>query len=360
MPPQDPLLDAARLGDERAFASVIEPYRRELRAYCYRMGGALHEADDLLQESLLRAWKGLPAFEGRSSLRTWLYTVTTRACLDALEKRSARLLPSDLGDPISGDAPFGPPDQDPIWIEPCPDLLLEVETRSPEARYGARESVAFAFLVALQHLPARQRAVLILRDVVGWSAAECAELLDMSVAAANSALQRARETLALRPEPRFTDDAATRELLARYLRAWEEADVPALVSLLHKDATLAMPPIRQWVRGAVDIGLSIGRMVLTPDARGRYRLVPTVANGLPAFAAYGLDPAAGEYRPVALHVLSVSEGRIGSITAFLDPSLFGLFGLPDVHAGAPRSFRNESGDRLSEGSPPATAGSAPS
>ena len=325
-------LALARTGDELAFAKLIAPFRNELRAHCYRMAGSLQDADDLLQESLVKAWRGLAGFEGRSSLRTWLYRVTTHACLDALDKKSARVLPSELGDPIDPHAGFDPPRDDLPWLEPCPEDLVLATPQTPESRIVARESVAFAFLVALQLLPAKQRAVLILRDVVGWEAAECAALLDLSVAAVNSALQRARATLAARAEsaraagPVVVDDRATTELLARYVRAWEGADVGELVALLHAEATLAMPPLAQWLRGAEAIGAAIAAMVLPPDAAGRFRMVPTRANGRPAFAAYQSDDA-GTWRPAALHVLELDGDRIAGILAFLDPRSLAAFGL---------------------------------
>jgi RNA polymerase sigma-70 factor (ECF subfamily) len=327
-------LKAAVAGDEGAFAQLVAPYRRELRAHCYRMSGSLHDADDLLQDSLLRAWKGLKGFEGRSSLRTWLYKVTTSACLDALDGKAARSLPTSAGPAADPAAPMGPPRLDPVWLEPCPEELLASESsQSPEALYAARESVAFAFLVALQNLPPKQRAVLILRDVLGMQATECAGLLDLTVAAVNSALQRARETLesrsgALHGEAAPPEDEATRTLLGRYVSAWELADVSALVALLHEEATLCMPPLAEWLEGRAAIGQSIGRMVLVPEARGAFRLVPTRANGMPAFAAYQRDPASGSFRPFGIHVLAIEDGAIKAITAFLDPTLLARLGLP--------------------------------
>jgi len=331
MESEDFTLKAARGGDEPAFARLIAPYRRELRAHCYRMSGSLTDADDLLQDTFLRAWKGLPGFEGHASLRTWLYKVATSACLDALENKSRRLLPVDLGPPRDGGASVGEPLLEPVWLEPCPEELYADVPTSPEARYSARESVALAFLVALQLLPAKQRAALILHDVLGWRAAQCAELLDISVAAVNSALQRARETIAqragaLRAAPPTVDDATTR-VLAKYMQAWELADVSMLVSLLHDDATLAMPPLPGWLHGARAIGASIAAMVFNGDAHGRYRLVKTSANGLPAYAAYAKDEA-GELRPAALHLLELRDGRIDAIIAFMNPALFVAFGLP--------------------------------
>ncbi len=325
-------LDSARAGDEGAFARLVAPYRRELRAHCYRMSGSIHDADDLLQDSLLRAWRGLKSFEGRSSLRTWLYKITTRACLDALDQRAARVLPMELGPAVAPGASMSAPRLDPIWIEPAPAELYGDEV-SPEARYGRRESVALAFLVALQLLPAKQRVVLILHDVLGWQAAECAELLELSEAAINSALQRARQTVATRAESEKAaslpiGDAGTAALLARYVEAWELADVSRLVSLLREDATLAMPPLPEWIAGAAAIGAAIDAMVFAPAGRGAFRLIATEANGLPAFAAYQLE--GGELRARAIHVLEIRDGRIASMVAFLDAALFQPFGLPSV------------------------------
>lgn len=317
-------LAAARDGDEEAFRRLVSPFERELTAHCYRMSGSLHDAEDLVQESLLRAWKGLPGFEGRASLRTWLHRVTTSVCLDELDRRRPRLLPMDLG-PANG--PTSAPRLEPIWLEPCPAAFYDEAPTSPEARVGARESVALAFLVALQRLPPRQRAVLLLRDVLGYEASECAEMLDSTVASINSALQRARDTLSSTSAPRPTMDDETRSLLMRYVRAWEEADVGALVTLLREDASLAMPPLEAWAQGAHAIGASIGAMVFVPGARGRFRLVPTEASGLPAFAAYERRDD-GAFHPLSIHVLDVRDGRIAAITAFLDVSLFARFGLP--------------------------------
>ena len=322
------MVDAARGGDEIAFRELVAPFQRELRAHCYRMSGSLHDADDLLQESMLRAWKGLAGFEGRSSVRTWLYKVATSACLDALDRRGPRLLPMDLGPAATDPSAPIPVPADPSWLEPFPGPMDDVAT--PEARYGARESVALAFLTALQLLPAKQRAVLLLRDVLGWQATECAELLELSVPAVNSALQRARDTLATRelpPTSSTPDDEGIASLLARYVHAWEQADVSVLVSLLREDATLAMPPMAAWFHGASVIGASIGGMVLTPDAKGRFRLVAISANGAPAFAAYERDPKTGQFLAAAVHVLDVRGGKIAGIMAFLEPSLFPRFGL---------------------------------
>jgi len=332
---EESLIEAAKQGDDRAFERLISPYRRELRAHCYRMSGSLSDAEDMLQESIIRAWKGLGRFEGRASLRTWLYKVATSACLDGLDRKAARVMPMELGPAVQGDEAIGPPRPDLPWLEPCPeDFYVDVPV-SPEARYGARESVALAFLVALQVLPPKQRAILLLHDVLGQQATECAELLETSVAAVNSALQRARATLAekgeaLRSEPPPPGDESTTSLLARYVEAWELADVSKLVSLLREDAVLSMPPMSAWMRGAAAIGTAIEAMVFcrdgAPIGRGRFRFVATRANGSPAFGVYQLDN--GTWRPAAIHVLGVEAGRIATLTAFINPSLFAAFGLP--------------------------------
>ena len=335
MAAEQSLIEAAQAGDEAAFTRLVEPHRRELRAHCYRFSGSLHDAEDLLQESLLRAWRGLDGFAGRSSLRTWLFRIATRVCLDALEARSRRMLPMDLG-PASTAADAVPaPNTEPIWIEPWPDG--DGAGVSPEAPLMRRESVALAFVVALQLLPAKQRAVLLLHDVLGWQASDCADLLDSSVASVNSALQRARQTIDARG-PAFAEvspalpDARTGALLSRYVAAWENTDVAALVALLREDAILAMPPFPSWHRGPAEIGASLAGMVLVPGSAGRFRLRPTRASGQPALATYRRDDETGSYQASSIQLLYLAGDRISAIVAFLDPSLFPLFGLPPVLA----------------------------
>ena len=332
MSAEDSALNAAQGGDAEAFERLIAPYLRELRTYCYQMAGSVHDADDLMQEALIRVWKGLPRFEQRSNLRTWLYRVTSNVCIDSLEKRERRVLPMDLGAAAGPNDPIGPPRLDANWLEPCPSDFYSSDERSPGALYERRQSVALAFLVAIQLLPAKQRAVLILHDVLGFQAAECADLLDLSTAAVNSALQRARGTLSTRRgEPRtmpLTGEQSA--LLERYVRAWEAADVDALVALLLDDATLEMPPLPQWLCGAHAIGASIGQMLFAGARAGTFRLVETEANGQPAFGAYQFDRDTGAMRAMSLHVLGLSDGRIASITAFLTPALLPLFGLPEL------------------------------
>ncbi|MFO0595681.1 MAG: sigma-70 family RNA polymerase sigma factor [Myxococcaceae bacterium] len=310
-------LAAARAGNQKAFETLVAPYRRELRAHCYRMSGSTHDAEDLLQDSLVKAWKGLSGFEGRSSLRGWLYRVATSACLNALEQRKNRVLPDVLHGASTPGTAMQPQPEVP-WLEPIPDEWIEPEEHSPEARYSRRQSVSLAFLTALQTLPPRQRAVLLLRDVLGWQASECAELLDLSVAAVNSALQRARSTLeeskAVRPS--VPEDEETRSLLKRYIDAWEQSDVGLLVALLKEDAVLTMPPMPVWFHGAAHIGEAIAGMVLVPGSKGTFRCEAARANGQPAFTMFQKN-AAGAWDAVGVHVLTVEGGRVARLDAFL-------------------------------------------
>jgi RNA polymerase sigma-70 factor (ECF subfamily) len=311
------------------FLKEVEPFRAELKAHCYRMSGSLHDAEDLVQDSLIKAWKNLGQFEGRSSLRRWLYTVATRTCLDALESKRSRILPTALGPASPADADPAPPTEEVSWLDPYPDSAVQSGEKSPEARYSARESVALAFLSALQLLPAKQRAVLLLRDVLGWQATECAELLETSVPAVNSALQRARETLEKQqaePPRVLPDDASLQSLLGRYIKAWENADASALVALLHEDAVLSMPPLAMWMVGAKNIGAAIARMVLRPGTAGMLKLLPAQLNGQPALAAYARDGAV--FKATALHVLTVAGDRVTRLDAFVNPQLFEKVGLP--------------------------------
>jgi RNA polymerase sigma-70 factor (ECF subfamily) len=322
---------AAQAGDGEAFARLVDRHRRELRAHCYRMAGSMAEADDLLQESLIRAWRGLPGFEGRASLKSWLYRVATNTCIDVLASRAGRTLPRWLEEPTRD--PRGPIAQRPevLWLEPCSDELASAHAPSPEAAISARQSVALAFLVALQTLPARQRAVLILRDVVGMEATEVAEALDMSVAAANSALQRARETTGrARGEMALADRGLgerERATLARYVRAWETGDARALVAVLREDATIAMPPYAAWYQGAEAVGTLFEAQILPMVPGRRLFVVPTSLNGGPAVAVYARHPETGAMLPVALQVLTIDGDRVAAIDAFLDPSLPGRLGI---------------------------------
>jgi RNA polymerase sigma-70 factor (ECF subfamily) len=306
-------------------------HRRELTGYCYRMLGSSFDAEDAVQETLVRAWRGLPDFEGRSALRSWLYRIATNVCLDQLSGRQRRALPMDLSgsswQPVESSLAARRPGT--AWVEPVLDRQVLPEDDDPAERAVAKESIRLAFIAALQHLPPRQRAVLILREVLRWKADEVAQLLETTVASVNSALQRARATLAAAgggpdPRPLASDD---RELLARYVDAFERYDIDAFVRLLREDATQHMPPFEMWLRGPADIGA----WMLGPGAgcRGSV-LVQVTANGSPAFAQYKPREGGGR-EPWALHVLEVEGGRIAHISSFLDldTGLFRRLGLPN-------------------------------
>jgi len=336
------LLDAARDGDEDAYRRLIEPRRAELHAHCYRMLGSVQDAEDALQDALLRAWRALPRFERRSSTRSWLYKIATNTCLDLIARRPKRVLPIDYGpssDPHDGP---GTPLVESVWVEPYPDerLGLQDGLAAPEARYEQREGVELAFIAALQHLPARQRAVLVLRAVLGFSAKEVAETLELTVASVNSALQRARKTVDEKLPPasqqetlRTLGDEAVRATVERYMDAWERGDVEAVVALLAADATLTMPPMATWYRGA-DVVVFLRDWALSGRVYGaegnrRVRVLPARANGQPAIATYSWDPEQGRHLPTVLQVLTFTGSEISEITGFVDPSVFPGFGLPD-------------------------------
>jgi RNA polymerase sigma-70 factor, ECF subfamily len=310
--------------------SLLEGYRRELTAYAYRMLGSAFEAEDAVQETLLRAWRGFERFEGRAAVRSWLYRIATNVCIDMLKGRERRALPMDLGPSKTAAAPLGDPLPEARWIEPIPDSRILPVGDDPAELAESRETVRLAFVAALQHLPPRQRAVLILREVLRWKATEVAELLDTTVASVNSALQRARATLSAIDEPatarsRPMDDAQ-RELLARYVDAFERYDMDSLTALLHEDATWSMPPYELWLRTHLDIR----RWCLGPGigCRGS-RLIPTTANGSPAFGQYKPDGSGRGREPWSLQILEVSGDRIAGIGFFLDTARwFPLFGLP--------------------------------
>ena len=316
--------------DLDATASRLEQHRAELTAYCYRMLGSAFEAEDAVQETMVRAWRGLDRFEGRAALRSWLYRIATNVSLDMLSSRERRARPMDLGPALTADAALGPALPDGRWIEPVPDARVLPTGGDPADVTVLRETIRLAFVAALQHLPPRQRAVLILREVLQWQAAEVAELLDTTVASVNSALQRARATLASKEldatEPPPPMDDAQRALLARYVDAFESYDMSKLTALLHEDATWNMPPYELWLQTHEDVvkwclGPGIG-------CRGS-RLVATMANGSPAFGQYKPNPDGEGYVPWSLQVIELSNGRIAGITFFLDTErMFPLFGLP--------------------------------
>ena len=326
-------LAAARRGDEDAFGALVGPFRRELHAHCYRMLGSVHDAEDALQEALLRAWRGMPRFEGRSSLRSWLYTIATNTCLNAIARRPKRVLPIDYGPANDvGDGACRPL-AEALWLEPYPDAELDLPDgrAAPEARYEQRESVELAFIAALQHLPARQRAVLILRDVLGFSAREVAASLDTTTASVNSAMQRARKAVDERlPEHsqqatlRSLGDERIRGVVNDYIEALDRGDVDRVVALLTEDATWSMPPLPAWYRGHEAI---TGFLVAGPMTES-WRHLPTRANGQPAIACYAWDAEREVYAARVLDVLTLDGGRIASITSFVDDEVVPRFGLP--------------------------------
>jgi RNA polymerase sigma-70 factor, ECF subfamily len=334
------LLDAARAGDERAFRHIVESHQPELHAHCYRMLGSVHDADDAVQDTLLRAWRGLPAFDARSSLRTWLYTIATNVCRDAIARRSKRVLPVGYGPVTPAGGAAGEPLVESVWIEPYPDESLGIPDgyAAPEARYEQREALELAFVAALQHLPGTQRAVLILREVLGFSAQEVATSLETTVPSVNSALQRARKSIAERVPSRSQQatlrslgDRRVRELVAAYVDAWSKADVDALRALLAEDAVFSMPPWASWWRGRDTIaGFSTEAAEFCATALS----VPVSANGQAAVAYYSLDADTGRYRATAVDVLTFDDASIAEITAFIAPAAFAGFGLPDELACA--------------------------
>ena len=342
MPPD--LLDAAKKRDRDAFQQLVEPHRPELRLHCYRMLGSVDDAEDLVQETFLRAWRAVDRFEGRTSVRGWLYRIATNACLNALASRASarRVLPEAVGPPAV-EMPRGEPATEIPWLGPYPDAALEGvpdPAPGPDARYEMREAVQLAFVAAIQHLSPRQRAVLLLRDVMGWSAAETAGLLDSSVPSVNSALLRARSTIERRfpdgrPGALHAQDERQRELVDRFLRVWDAADVDGLVALLREDAVVAMPPWPHWYAGHAAIRAFFSWIWPPGGPRADHlRLVPTAANAQPAFAVYRPVHERGLLEAHAIQVLTVREGAIAAITHFRDPRVFARFDLPTTRPGA--------------------------
>src|SRR5579863_8418790 len=327
----DTALARARDGDDQAFGELTDPYLSELRVHCYRMLGSLQDAEDMLQETLLAAWRGLGGYEGRASLRTWLYQIATNRCLNEL-RASSRRPRAELPDPTF--VTTEPTRRgSPVWAEPYPDVLLPDHGIGPEARYEAKESIALAFIAAIQHLPPRQRAVLVLRDVLGFRAAEVADLLEVSEPAVNSALQRARATMASRL-PRLDRDRASlprsarqRDLAARFATAFANHDVDGVVALLTDDAWITMPPVTLEYQGPAAIGRFL-RDVAAWHGGQPYRMVPTGANGQLAYGLYVCDDHSPGYRAYGMVVLSLEGDRISGITRFVDNSLMSWFGLP--------------------------------
>jgi RNA polymerase sigma-70 factor (ECF subfamily) len=329
------LLETARQGDQDAYGRLVGPYRAELGAHCYRMLGSGADAEDALQEALLRAWRALPQFEGRSSLRSWLYKIATNACLRAIERRPKRVLPVDYApaaDPHDGPAQ---PVTETVWLEPYPDdrLGLASALAGPDAVYEQRESVELAFIAALQHLPARQRAVLIIRDVLGFSARETAEALETTPVSVDSALQRAHRTVDHRlPEQsqqatlRLLGDAALTQVVQRFVAAWERNDVEAVVAMLAEDARMTMPPLPAWYRGRQQVGVFLSGGPLAGAMR--WRLVPARANGQLAFGVYAWDRKTQTFLPHGVSVLTLRGTQIEEVTAFLDVGACRGFSLP--------------------------------
>jgi RNA polymerase sigma-70 factor, ECF subfamily len=336
------LPDPAWSGDRDAFQELAEPYRRQLQAHCYRMLGSLQEAEDLVQDTFLRAWRARDRFEGRTSFRNWLYRIATNACLNALAARPTvrRVLPDAYGPP-SDRLLEGKPATEVAWLEPYPDLALDDiadPAPSPDARYELRESVHLAFVAAIQQLPPRQRAVLLLRDVLGWSAAETAQLMDASLASVNSALQRARATLETRfpagqPSRAPSTNDVQRDLLERYVQTWEAGDIDGFVDLLKHDAVLSMPPWRQWYRGRDAIRMFF-KWAWQQPTEGRFRLMPTGANGQPAFVHYSRGPHGAAFEAHGVQVLTLQDDAIAALTVFRDPMLAARFGFPLSVPGA--------------------------
>ena len=329
-------LERAREGDDAAFARIVEPHRRELQAHCYRMLGSVHDAEDALQDALVRAWRNLAGFEGRSSVRAWLYKISTNVCLTAIERRGRRALPYDFG-PAGVGGPLDPPATEIDWLEPYPDALVDDGRAAPHARYEQRESVELAFVAALQHLPGNQRAALLLMEVLGFSAAEVATMMVTTTASVNSAVQRARATLAAKvtgPSQQRTlralPDAALAATVARYTSALEAGDADALVGLLTADVTWSMPPSAAWYRGiaAVSAFLHQGPLGVA------WRHVPAHANGQLAVGCYLWDADESLWRGGVLDVLTLAEdGRIAEVTAFIGAEHIAAAGLPATLPG---------------------------
>jgi RNA polymerase sigma-70 factor, ECF subfamily len=331
---QDADLARARAGDDEAFTRLVEPLRQELHAHCYRMLGSSFDADDAVQDALLRAWRGLARFEGRSSLRSWLYTVATRTCLDLVETRGRRAMPVDLGPastrPVVGDTPR----TEIAWLTPYHDVGLASRPLSPDARYEQREAVELAFVAALQHLPGNQRAALLLFEVLGFSAAEIAAMMNTSTTSVNSALARARRIVAEKAPSRSQqrtlrdlDDARLRQLVSGYSTALERGDADALVSLLTEDVTWSMPPMPHWYQGLAAVTAFL-RQIPLADC-GAWRHLPTSVNGQLALASYLQHSGAGPFLAWSIDVLTVRGDRIAELTAFIGVEHFARLGLPD-------------------------------
>jgi RNA polymerase sigma-70 factor (ECF subfamily) len=324
------MTEVADAGFDPAVEKALEKHRRELTAHCYRMLGSSFEAEDAVQETMVRAWRSYDGFEGRSQLRSWLYRIATNVCLDMLNGRNRRARPMDLSGPSTADTPAAAMLPESEWVLPVPDARVLPMEGDPAELAEARETIRLAFIAALQHLPPRQRAVLLLRDVVRWHATEVAEFLDTSDASVNSALQRARSTIAASnitdSDPVMPMDDAQQDLLDRYVDAFERYDMDSLTSLIHEDAMQSMPPYELWLRGRDEI---LAFWQTQGAACAGSRLVPTVANGKPAFGQYRRSTTGDGHDPWALQILDIVDGELVELSFFLDTeTLFPLFGLP--------------------------------
>jgi RNA polymerase sigma-70 factor (ECF subfamily) len=317
-------LSSSAAAEDRDFAHLVDGYRAEIHAHCYRMLGSVHDADDALQDTLLRAWRGAAGLRDVGSARAWLYTIATNVCLTELKRRQKRMLPQDFGPAAAPQTPPGGPVAESVWLEPYPDELIGIPTgrATPDATYEQREGVELAFAAALQHLGANQRAVLILREVLGFTAEEVATMLKTTVASVNSALQRARAAVQDRVPARTQQanlralgDNRLRDLVEHYVEAWERCDVDAFTALLAKDATFAMPPLRTWYTPRETIAAWARKSSLS--GAWRWRALPTRANAQPALAFYAWDAPAGAHLPFAINVLTLRDGLISDVTAFI-------------------------------------------
>jgi RNA polymerase sigma-70 factor, ECF subfamily len=327
-PEERDLLEAARGGSEDAFARLVEPRRGELHAHCYRMLGSTHDAEDALQDAMLRAWKGLSGFDGRSSLRPWLYRIATNTCLDTIAKRPKRVLPVDYGPAADPHEAPGQPLVESVWVEPYPDETLQVEDglAGPEARYERREALELAFIAALQFLPANQRAVLVMREVLGFSAKETGEALETSVASVNSALQRARKTIEEKtPEQsqqqtlRDLGDEKVTEIVETYMKAWEDNDIDTVVALMSEDVSFTMPPMSTWYSGTDEVRTWMQNSSMKEE--WGWRPVRARANGQEALAFYSYDPEQGKHIAFALNVLTFEGDKLSEIDAFINRTI---------------------------------------
>jgi RNA polymerase sigma-70 factor (ECF subfamily) len=327
---QTALVLAAQTGDQMAFETLVGLYQRELLVHCYRMLGSLHDAEDLVQETMLRAWEKRATLTSPEAYRAWLYRIATNLCLNKLTRAPRRFLPSEIYPPSDPSSSVPPRLREPIWLEPFPDDLLAEQEANPEDQALCRERITLAFLMALQHLTPVQRAILLLREVLEWPAVEVAEWLNLSIPAVNSALQRARRALhqhnvgseaeLAQPRPQLQD------LLERYVTLWEQADIPGLVALLREDAWFTMPPLPAWVQGRADIATLLSTRIFIPGRQ--WRLLPTCANGNPAFGLYRREAGADDYQLLGLVVLEVEGEQIASQVAFLELSCLSYFALP--------------------------------